>query len=90
MVFLGPPGTAKTTFARVVGEVLFGLGKLARPDVTEVTGEDIVVGYVSQTAARMKEVCEEARGGVLFIDEHTGWCRKPKATPSARTRSTHY
>jgi type VII secretion ATPase EccA len=69
MVFLGPPGTAKTTFARVVGEVLFGLGKLARPDVTEVTEEDIVVGYVSQTAVRMKEVCEEARGGVLFIDE---------------------
>jgi ESX secretion system protein EccA len=69
MVFLGPPGTAKTTFARVVGDVLFGLGKIARPDVTEVTEEDIVVGYVSQTAARMKEVCEEARGGVLFIDE---------------------
>lgn len=69
MVFLGPPGTAKTTFARVVGEVLFGLGKIARPDVKEVTEEDIVVGYVSQTAAKMKEVCEEARGGVLFIDE---------------------
>jgi type VII secretion ATPase EccA len=69
MVFLGPPGTAKTTFARVVGEVLFGLGKIERPEVKEVTEEDIVVGYVSQTAARMKEVCEEARGGVLFIDE---------------------
>jgi type VII secretion ATPase EccA len=69
MVFLGPPGTAKTTFARVVGEVLFGLGKIQRPDVKEVTEEDIVVGYISQTAARMKEVCEEARGGVLFIDE---------------------
>jgi type VII secretion ATPase EccA len=69
MVFLGPPGTAKTTFARVVGEVLFGLGKITRPDVKEVTEEDIVVGYVSQTAARMKDVCEEARGGVLFIDE---------------------
>jgi type VII secretion ATPase EccA len=69
MVFLGPPGTAKTTFARVVGEVLFGLGKIERPDVKEVTEEDVVVGYVSQTAARMKDVCEEARGGVLFIDE---------------------
>ncbi|HUO40140.1 MAG TPA: AAA family ATPase [Mycobacterium sp.] len=69
MVFLGPPGTAKTTFARVVGEVLFGLGKIERPDVKEVTEEDVVVGYVSQTAERMKQVCEEARGGVLFIDE---------------------
>ncbi len=69
MVFLGPPGTAKTTFARVVGDVLFGLGKIERPDVKEVTEEDIVVGYVSQTAARMKDVCEEARGRVLFIDE---------------------
>jgi ESX secretion system protein EccA len=69
MVFLGPPGTAKTTFARVVGELLFGLGKIARPDVKEVTEEDIVVGYVSQTAEKMKQVCEEARGGVLFIDE---------------------
>ncbi len=35
----------------------------------EVTEEDLVVGYVSQTAQRMKEVCEEALGGVLFIDE---------------------
>ncbi len=35
----------------------------------EVTDEDLVVGYVSQTAQRMKEVCEEALGGVLFIDE---------------------
>lgn len=69
MVFLGPPGTAKTTFARVVGEVLFGLGKISKPGVKEVTEEDIVVGFVSQTAAKMKEVCEEARGGVLFIDE---------------------
>lgn len=69
MVFEGPPGTAKTTIARVVAEVLFGLGKLERPEVKEVSEADIVVGYVSQTAARMREVCEEALGGVLFIDE---------------------
>lgn len=69
MSFEGPPGTAKTTFARVVVDVLFGLGKIRRPFLKEVTEEDIVVGYVSQTSTRMKEVCEEALGGVLFIDE---------------------
>ena len=69
MVLEGPPGTAKTTFARIVAEILFGLGKIQRPEVKEVTEEDIVVGYVSQTAERMKAVCEEALGGVLFIDE---------------------
>ena len=69
MVLEGPPGTAKTTFARIVAEILFGLGKIARPEVMEVTEEDLVVGFVSQTAQRMKEVCEDALGGVLFIDE---------------------
>jgi type VII secretion ATPase EccA len=69
MVLEGPPGTAKTSFARIVAEILFGLGKIARPEVMEVTEEDLVVGYASQTAQRMKEVCEEALGGVLFIDE---------------------
>jgi type VII secretion ATPase EccA len=69
IVLEGPPGTAKTSFARIAAEILFGLGKIQRPDVLEVTEEDLVVGYVSQTAARMKEVCEEALGGVLFIDE---------------------
>jgi len=69
IVLEGPPGTAKTTFARIAAEILFGLGKIQRPDVKEVTEEDLVVGYVSQTAERMKAVCEEALGGVLFIDE---------------------
>jgi len=69
MVLAGPPGTAKTTFARIAAEILFGLGVTDRPDVTEVAEEDLVVGYVSQTPQRMKEVCEDALGGVLFIDE---------------------
>ncbi|MFZ0831542.1 MAG: AAA family ATPase [Mycobacterium sp.] len=69
MVLEGPPGTAKTSFARIAAEFLFGLGKIERQNVIEVTEEDLVVGYVSQTAVRMKEVCESALGGVLFIDE---------------------
>lgn len=69
MILEGPPGTAKTTFARIVADILFGLGKLQTNNVMEVTEEDLVVGYISQTAQRMKEVCEDARGGVLFIDE---------------------
>ncbi|BBZ52171.1 hypothetical protein BST25_20300 [Mycobacterium heidelbergense] len=56
MVFLGAPGTAKRTFARVVGEVLFGLGTIARPDVTEVSAEDVVVGGLSRSAVAMKSV----------------------------------
>jgi hypothetical protein len=47
--------------------VLFGLGE--RPDVKEVSEADIVVGYISQTATRKRDVCEEALGGVPFIDE---------------------
>lgn len=46
---------------------MFGLAKIQRPEVMEVTDEDLVVGCVSQTAQRMKEVCEAALGGVLFI-----------------------
>jgi hypothetical protein len=64
--FGGPARHRKDRFARIVAEILFGLGKIARPDVMEVTEEDLVVGYVSQTAQRMKEVCEEALGGVLY------------------------
>ena len=56
MVLEGSSGTAKTSFARIVAEILFGLGKIARPDVVEVTEEDLVVGFVSQTAGRIKEV----------------------------------
>ncbi|ORA77026.1 AAA family ATPase [Mycobacterium malmoense] len=69
MVFLGAPGTAKRTFARVVGEVLFGVGTLTRPQVIVVSAGDIVGGDLWCSAARMRDVCEEARGGVLLIDE---------------------
>ncbi|BBZ49262.1 AAA family ATPase [Mycobacterium heidelbergense] len=69
MVLLGAPGTAKKTFARVIAEVLFGLGTITRPEVTEITAHDIVAGDPSRSAARMKTVCDDARGGVLLLDE---------------------
>ncbi|WP_141772759.1 AAA family ATPase, partial [Mycobacterium malmoense] len=69
LVFLGAPGTAKKTFARIIGEVLFGWGTITRPHVTEVTANDITAGDPSHSATRMKNVCGGARGGVLFIDE---------------------
>ena len=51
--------------SRIAAEILFGLNKIQRPDVKEVTEEDLVVGYVSQTAERMKAVCEEALGATF-------------------------
>ncbi|QZA16201.1 AAA family ATPase [Mycobacterium malmoense] len=70
MVFLGAPGTAKKTFARIISEVLFGLGTLTRPHVTEVTAHDLIVeGDLLRSAAKMKDICGQARGGVLFLDE---------------------
>lgn len=68
MVLEGPPGTAKTTFAHRRRNPVQA-GQNPAPGGQGGHREDIVVGYVSQTAERMKAVCEEALGGVLFIDE---------------------
>ncbi|BBZ52733.1 AAA family ATPase [Mycobacterium heidelbergense] len=70
LVFLGAPGTAKKTFARVIGEVLFGWDMITRPEVTVVTAADITTdGPSGSPASRMQQACARARGGVLFIDE---------------------
>lgn len=68
-VFLGPPGTGKTTVARTMGDILYAYGILGTNKVVETSAQDLIAGYVGQTAPLVKEKMKEAQGGVLFIDE---------------------
>ena len=69
MAFMGNPGTGKTTVARIVGRMYYQLGLLSKGHFTEVSRTDLIAGYQGQTALKVKNVIEKAKGGVLFIDE---------------------
>ena len=72
MVFMGNPGTGKTTVAKLFTNILYEDGLLSRGQFVEATPVDLISDHIGQTSPKTQAVCDKAKGGVLFIDEAYG------------------
>lgn len=81
LVFAGPPGTGKTTAAKLIAEAYSAIGLVKKKEPVEISGRDLVNPYEGGTATQVTEIFDRAKNGVLFIDEAYSMVNGHQDTP---------